>query len=120
MRRLNLLLLIVAVGLFLPSCAARKNAKKATKPLTKYEQTVKGTTKQSGFMDVHLTGKQKLYFAIPDSILGRDLLLISRVAATSNTKEWVASQVNSNILIRFRKDTLNVVYGVSANFCCGT
>lgn len=108
MRRLNLLLLIVAVGLFLPSCAARKNAKKATKTLTKYEQTVKGTTKQSGFMDVHLTGKQKLYFAIPDSILGRDLLLISRVAATSNTKEWVASQVNSDILIRFRKDTLNV------------
>lgn len=60
-------------------------------------------------LTVHHNDKHQLYFSIPDSIFGRDLYFMSKVIATSNTREVVAGQVNNApFLFRFSKDKLNV------------
>ncbi len=58
-----------------------------------------------GFITVHFS-ESKIYFEIPDSIMGRDLLLGARAAElTSNRRHVAAGQMRHNpLLIRFTAD----------------
>lgn len=58
------------------------------------------------------------YFEIPDSMLGRDMLLGSRVAQLSSSSKVVAGEMRkSPILIRFTRDNKNVyMHQVVANY----
>ncbi len=70
--------------------------------------TKKAVTKK-GLFTMHQVD-QKYYFEIPDSLLGCDMLLASRVAAISNNQDVAAGQMPKNpLLIRFTKDN-NRVY----------
>lgn len=69
--------------------------------------TSKAITKK-GLFTMHQV-EQKYYFEIPDSLLGRDMLLASRVAAISNNQDVAAGQMPKNPLqIRFTKDASKV------------
>jgi len=82
----------------------KKNDKNKDKKKDSYEKLLKGFSTQEGLFKVHSKGG-KLYFEIPNSIMGRDLLLSSRVSATSNNKDIVAGQMpRQPELIRFSKD----------------
>lgn len=84
-----------------------------------YSDLLKDFKSQKGLFQLHTKGT-KLYFEIPDSLLGREFLLASRVSATSNNKEIVAGQMpRQPLLIKFSKDEEKVYMHVvnSTNVC---
>ncbi len=101
-----------------PADAKRKNKKKqhALAALAKdsvnadYKKLTKGAHTQKGLFTTLYNAKEgKLYFEIPDSAFCRTYILANRVAATSNTREYVAGEMATTpLLIRFSKDERNV------------
>ena len=101
-----------------PADAKRKNKKKqnALAALAKdsvnadYKKVTKGGQTQKGLFTTLYNAKEgKLYFEIPDSAFSRTYILANRVAATSNTREYVAGEMATTpLLIRFSKDERNV------------
>lgn len=115
----GLFLLLLAVLAACPQAdAKRKNKKKATAvaALAKdsvgadYKKVTKGAETRHGLFTVLYNAKEgKLYFEIPDSAFSRSYILANRVAATSNTREYVAGQMATTpLLIRWSKDERNV------------
>ncbi|MGL5317852.1 MAG: zinc-dependent metalloprotease [Bacteroidales bacterium] len=86
--------------------------------LSEFDKIVNGSRKSDGFITIVRKGKS-VYFEIPDSIIGRDLLLGCRVAAISNNKTISAGQMRSNPkLFYFKKEGkyLQMILPVSKNF----
>lgn len=111
--RISLPLLLCATMLF--SACATKKQKAQAPPKSKYQETIEKTESKDGLITLHINDKNKLYFAIPDSIFGRDLYFLNRVIATNNTREHVSGEVSTSpFLFRFTKDKLNV-YMVQPN-----
>ena len=75
-----------------------------------YKKVTKNAAVQKGLFTTLYNAKEgKLYFEIPDSAFGRTYILDNRVAATSNTRDFVAGQIATQpLLIRFSKDERNV------------
>ncbi len=75
-----------------------------------YKKVSKNATIQKGLFTTLYNAKEgKLYFEIPDSAFNRIYILANRVAAISNTQEYVAGQIATQpLLIRFTKDERNV------------
>lgn len=71
----------------------------------KYQNLLsRASIQKNGFINVHLT-EDKMYLEIPDSIMGRDLLLASRVEQLSSNKDVVAGQMMQDpMLIRLSHD----------------
>ncbi len=113
-----LLFLAAALTVCPPADAKRKNKKKqnALAALAKdsvnadYKKLTKGAHTQKGLFTTLYNAKEgKLYFEIPDSAFSRTYILANRVAATSNTREYVAGEMATTpLLIRFSKDERNV------------
>ncbi|MDY3102787.1 MAG: DUF5118 domain-containing protein, partial [Porphyromonas sp.] len=109
------LLAIIALGILLPIAGCATKKKKQVPEKSKYEQTVADARESKGLFTVYQDKKNKLYFAIPDSLIGRDLYFMTRIAGISDTREWVAGVVNASpFLFRFTKDQ-NYVYIVRPN-----
>lgn len=82
------LLPIVWISFFLYSCASTQpvNRPAADKPSSNgsYHSIITDDAlTREGILDVHLV-KDKIYYEIPDSLFGRDFLMVSRVAAVPN------------------------------------
>jgi len=85
--------------------------------LSPYDKLHSGATISNGFITLIKKGGS-LYLEIPDSLLGRDMLLGGRVAAISNNKSIAAGQRRSNPkLFSFKKDKgrLLMIIPVSRN-----
>ena len=91
-----------------PADAKRKNKKKqhALAALAKdsvnadYKKLTKGAQTQKGLFTTLYNAKEgKLYFEIPDSAFCRTYILANRVAATSNTREYVAGEMATTPLL---------------------
>ncbi len=115
----KILLFLIAVLLSCPPAEAkRKNKKKqnAIAMLAKdsvnadYRKMTKDARITHGLFTILYNAKEgKLYFEIPDSAFSRTYILANRVAATSNTQEYVAGQMATTpLLIRLGKDERNV------------
>lgn len=81
---------------------AKKNKQEEKRP-GKYEQLFKGktcTTVSSDFMTLHKVDG-KLYFEMPLRVLGREMLLASTVAKTSNNMAAVCGSTPNAMHIRF-------------------
>lgn len=77
---------------------------------TDYAKVTKGGKKDTGLFTVIYNNKSgKLYFELPDSAFHRQYILANRMAATSDTQDFVAGQmINTPLLIQFSKDERNV------------
>ena len=112
------LALLATLAVCQPTEAKRKSKKNknAITALVKdsvnadYKKVTKNAAVQKGLFTTLYNAKEgKLYFEIPDSAFGRTYILANRVAATSNTRDFVAGQIATQpLLIRFSKDERNV------------
>ena len=86
-----------------------------------YAKLLEGFSTQQGIFKVH-TKEGQVYFEIPDSLLGRDMLLASRVSEISNNKDMAAGQMpRGPMLIRFSKDRKKVfMHLVNTSHLCDT
>lgn len=114
--------MMMAVALLLSFTATGVQAKKKKKGAdllsalkkdstnTDYSRITKDAKTHSGlFTVIHKAKEGKLYFEMPDSVFSRSYMLSNRVAATSDTHDYVAGQmVNRPMLINFTKDERNV------------
>lgn len=84
-----------------------------------YHKILEGFTTYNGLFKVHVK-EETVYFEIPDSLFGRDMLLASRVSEISNNKDISAGQMpRQPLLIRFSKDRKKVfVHLVNADNLC--
>lgn len=92
----------------------RLQKKEETQPIpekTDYERFVddtKGLETFDGFIKMHKT-KDRLYFELPDSLLGRDMLISSTVTEISdNSLSVIGSKPNKPIHIKFTKIKDNI------------
>lgn len=97
----------------------KKEEGKEEKKEEGYAKVLEGFATQEGLFKVH-TKDGKVYFEIPDSLYGRDMLLASRVSEISNNKDFAAGQMPRNpLLINFSKDDDKVfIHLVNANNLC--
>lgn len=112
------LVLFSVLAVCQPTEAKRKSKKdkKAVPAMVKdsvnadYKKITKNATVQKGLFTTLYNAKEgKLYFEIPDSAFKQVYILANRVAATSDTRDFVAGQMATNpLLIRFSKDERNV------------
>lgn len=117
MKRINLALLLLFIGGVCSITAQEARKRKGnnkpsttqtdsvTKPrMSEYEKITTGANISRGFVNIIKKGKNT-YLEIPDSILGRDLLLGCRVAAISNNRKIAAGQMRNNPkLLHFKKE----------------
>lgn len=110
----TLTLFTLSVGNYAQGSNPKKERSTTTSPL---EQTTEKKTSsiqdkahvEAGFISV-LKVKDSYYLAIPDSILGRDLLFAGRVEKISNNKQISAGQIRKDpILVRFQKKGNRIV-----------
>lgn len=76
-------------------------------PIKIYKDLLKGATTDNGLFDIHRKGTD-LFFEIPDSLMGRDLLIVNKISGVPYTLNDAG--VNKGMgfgekIIRFRKDT---------------
>lgn len=79
------------------------------KPNKELKKKLKDAKVFNGLIDAYLNKEGNLFFAIPDSLYGKDLLLVSRVNGISETTDMVAGEMNvTPMVVRLSKDSLNV------------
>lgn len=109
---------IAATGALAPADLSAKKKKKvelpkvelsqAAKDSVAFRKKLKGATVSRGLFNTYLDKKGKLYFELPESVFGKEMMLVNRVNSLSQTNDWVAGQVVSSRLIRFTHDDNNV------------
>lgn len=83
--------------------------------LSDYDKIVNSSRRSSGFINIIRKGKS-IYLEIPDSVIGRDLLMGCRVAAISNNKSISAGQMRNNPkLFYFQKQGKQLLMILPAN-----
>ena len=88
---------------------AKKDSTASKSDITAYNDFIKGAVTKDGLFKIH-TIKEKIYFEIPNEVLGKDLLIVNKISS-------VPAQINNaginkginyeNKLIRFYKDVKN-------------
>lgn len=93
--------------------------KEKSKPKEYDEVITDDAHTQQGIFKIHKV-KQQYYFEIPHSLLGRDMLITSRVSEISNNKDVVSGQMPKDpLMVRFTKDEEKVYlhHITSPNIC---
>lgn len=108
---------VIALGLTTPADLSAKKKKaelpkielsQAAKDSVAFRKKLKEAAVSNGLFNTYFDKKGKLYFEIPDSVLGKEMMLVNRINSLSQTTDWVAGQVVSSRLIRFTRDDNNV------------
>lgn len=82
---------------------------KENKDSTSFSKEIADAEVFHGLFDIYIKKDGKLFFAIPDSVYGKDMLLVSRVNGISETTDLVAGEMNvTPMVIRFSKDPHSV------------
>lgn len=82
---------------------------KENKDSVEYHKLIKDAVTREGLLTTHFTPQKKLYWEIPDSAFAHTYLLSNRIAATSNTQDFVAGQMATQpILLQLSCDSINV------------
>jgi hypothetical protein len=96
-----------------------KSEKKSDKKKDYSKVITKDAVTQIGLFKIHKV-KEKFYFEINNDLLGKDMLLASRVSSISNNKDVSAGQQpRQPLLIRFSKDESKVyLHNVQTRYKC--
>lgn len=119
MKHISLLAIAMAIFAILPNVEAKKKSKETKSALeivkkdsisADYKKVTKDAITQEGLFTTLYNAKEgKLYFEMPDSVFCKTYILANRIAATSNTKDFVAGQMATTpLLIKFTKDERKV------------
>ncbi len=78
---------------------------------TDYAKVTKGGKKDTGLFTVIYNSKSgKLYFELPDSAFSHQYILANRMAATSDTQDFVAGQMIPTLLCSYSSQRMNETY----------
>lgn len=89
--------------------AVAADAATEKKDSSEFKKSLSDAKVHRGLIDLYMKEDGKLYFALPESIYGADLMLVSRVNGISQTSDLVAGEMNvTPLLIRFSKDSGSV------------
>ncbi|MES3629793.1 MAG: zinc-dependent metalloprotease [Longimonas sp.] len=66
-------------------------------PTSSYDEIVTGAESDEGLFTAH-TKDDQLYYEIPDSLLGREMLMVSRIAQTANNIGFGGEKANTQVL----------------------
>jgi hypothetical protein len=119
MKHVSILAVILALFVCMPNVNAKKKSKDSKNPLevvkkdsvnADYKKISKDAIKQEGLFTTLFNAKEgKLYFEMSDSVFSKTYILANRIAATSNTRDFVAGQMATTpLLIKFSKDERKV------------
>ena len=91
--------------------------KDTVKAPSKYEKLFKNEQKrEEGFITLHLK-EGKVYFEIPDSVFGRDLLMGSTIKSISNNAEGIVGSKNALVHFTFtRRDSTVFMRRLSSDY----
>ncbi len=92
--------------------AKKKETSDTTKTDTaekkKYSDVIKDAETSKGIMDIHKV-KSTYYLEIPDSLMGKPILLATKVSSISNNKDVIAGQIPQDpLLVEWSRDDDNV------------
>lgn len=115
--------LVLGAGFTDASAAPRRKKKAKTeqkdtvKKVSAYEKLLKGEKlKDEGFITVHLKDG-KVYFEMPDSVFGRNLIMGSTVKSISNNADAVVGSKNDLIHFTFtRRDTTVLMRRLNSSY----
>jgi hypothetical protein len=92
-----------------------KNEKEKKEPIQPYEKVITSKAKtDDGLFKVHKVD-DKYYFEIPDTLLGREILSVTRIAKTATGIGFGGEELNSQVLRFQRKEKKILLRSVSYN-----
>lgn len=87
----------------------KQDSSKEDNDSDEFLKTLEDASVFTGLFNLYFKKDGKLFLAIPDSLYGEDLMVVSRVNAISHTTDLVAGEMNVNpFVIRLSKDPNNV------------
>ena len=110
---------LLAACLAIFTLQARSQQKKDSALRPYHEIITTGTTTQHGFFTVHFL-KDRYYFEIPDSLLGRDILIVNRISRSAagdrgNMMGYAGDEIGNNV-VRFEHGPGNRIFMRSVSF----
>jgi len=88
----------------------KENSKESSKPKSYEEIITKEAKTDKGLFDVHKV-KDKYYYEINDSLLGREMLMVTRIAKTAAGLGFGGGKQNTQVL-RWQKKDQNILLRV--------
>ena len=116
--RLNITSFFLAIFF---ACFFHAKAQQAPKELKAFNQVVPaGVVAKAGLFNVYEV-KNKVYFEVPDSLLGREMLLASRIAQVSDPSKAYAGEMRRSPLLFFfsRHENMLFMHTNSLNITVG-
>ena len=109
-----LICLLISISLNAQKPSAKEDSKKPKKEKTYKEIITKEAITDKGLFDIHKV-KDKYYYEINDSLLGREMLMVTRIAKTASGLGFGGGKQNTQVLRWQKKDAKILLRVVSHN-----
>ena len=109
-----LICLLISISLNAQKTSAKEDSKKPKKEKTYKEIITKEAITDKGLFDIHKV-KDKYYYEINDSLLGREMLMVTRIAKTASGLGFGGGKQNTQVLRWQKKDSKILLRVVSHN-----
>ncbi len=102
MQRPSTIILLLFFGLHLSLFATACQTSETATNTTDHSADLSSTEVDEGLFTVHQTGG-KIFFEIPDSILGRDMAIMSRIAKTAEGLGWGGDRLAGQQVVQWER-----------------
>ena len=109
-----LICLLISISLNAQKTSAKEDSKKPKKEKTYKDLITKEAITDKGLFDIHKV-KDKYYYEINDSLLGREMLMVTRIAKTASGLGFGGGKQNTQVLRWQKKDSKILLRVVSHN-----
>ena len=109
-----LICLLISISLNAQKPSDKEDSKKPKKEKTYKEIITKEAITDKGLFDIHKV-KDKYYYEINDSLLGREMLMVTRIAKTASGLGFGGGKQNTQVLRWQKKDSKILLRVVSHN-----
>ena len=109
-----LICLLISISLNAQKTSAKEDSKKPKKEKTYKDIITKEAITDKGLFDIHKV-KDKYYYEINDSLLGREMLMVTRIAKTASGLGFGGGKQNTQVLRWQKKDSKILLRVVSHN-----
>ncbi|MDB9793856.1 zinc-dependent metalloprotease [Flavobacteriaceae bacterium] len=109
-----LICLLISISLNAQKTSAKEDSKKPKKEKAYKDIITKEAITDKGLFDIHKV-KDKYYYEINDSLLGREMLMVTRIAKTASGLGFGGGKQNTQVLRWQKKDAKILLRVVSHN-----